>query len=306
MDIIFVSNGRGGCRRWQCRQPTVIVFFLAVFLGAAYLSYVALNLIEGPDAVEIDTNDHAVETGRAEQQEALNEAVRNSRNHLDALAMRLAELQARVSRLESLGARVVDATGLDPQEFSFGRKPAIGGPANDTSEPISVPDFISELQELANAVVDRGVKLTALEGLLSERELVAKMIPSGRPVGKGWISSGYGYRTDPTSGERTFHEGVDFAGVRRSNVIAVAAGVVVFSGRNLGYGKMIAVKHRQGYVSRYAHNAKNLVEVGETVAKGQPIALMGSTGRATGPHVHFEVLRMGRAINPMDFVRHKG
>ncbi len=278
--------------------------FLAIVV---FLSFAAFKHFGVPGLEGTSLGGHPiVDSGRTEQREVLDQALRDSRDHLDALAMRLAELQARVSRLESLGLRVVHDTGLDAQEFGFGQKPALGGPVSGVPEPISVPDFISELQELANTVADRGAKLTVMEGLLRERKLIARMIPSGRPVSKGWISSGYGYRRDPSSGKRTFHDGIDFAGVRQSDVIAVAAGVVVFSGRNAGYGKLVAIKHRQGYVTRYAHNAENLVEVGDKVAKGQAIALMGSTGRATGPHVHFEVLRKDRTINPIKFVRRKG
>ena len=171
---------------------------------------------------------------------------------------------------------------------------------------MTVPDFISSLETLASDLQDRAPKLRVVETALLARRLEAEVMPSGRPVLKGWISSLFGNRTDPMNGKRAFHAGVDFAGRSGSDIIAVASGVVSWSGTKQGYGRMVEVDHGNGYSTVYAHNRRNLVKVGDTVRKGDIIALMGATGRATGTHVHFEVLRNGRPVNPLDYVRAGG
>jgi murein DD-endopeptidase MepM/ murein hydrolase activator NlpD len=159
------------------------------------------------------------------------------------------------------------------------------------------------MQRIANLLADREDKLTALELVLMNRGLMAEVTPSGRPVKKGWMSSGFGKRTDPFKGKKTYHRGVDFAGKRGSDVVAVASGVVVRSKKAAGYGNFVEIRHADGYSTLYAHNKENLVKSGDMVNKGQTIALLGSTGRSSGPHVHFEVHRNGKIVNPLRFVR---
>ncbi|RME32910.1 MAG: M23 family metallopeptidase, partial [Gammaproteobacteria bacterium] len=150
---------------------------------------------------------------------------------------------------------------------------------------------------------DRGSKLLAMKQLLMEQQLQKELLPEGRPVIKGWLSSPFGKRIDPLTGRRDFHPGVDFAGHKGSEVLAVASGVVSYAGRRSGYGNIVEIVHGDGLVTRYAHNQKNLVEAGQRVKKGQVIALMGNTGRSTGPHVHFEVLKDGKLLNPRNIVK---
>jgi murein DD-endopeptidase MepM/ murein hydrolase activator NlpD len=146
-------------------------------------------------------------------------------------------------------------------------------------------------------------RLDALEELILDRQLHEDMHPGGRPLADGWISSGFGYRSHPVTGVKEFHRGIDFAGKRGMDVSSVGAGVVTWSGKRWGYGKLVEINHGNGYVTRYAHNKKNLVDIGDTVSKDQLIALLGSTGRSTGPHVHFEVLHKGRVVNPWNFIK---
>jgi murein DD-endopeptidase MepM/ murein hydrolase activator NlpD len=134
-------------------------------------------------------------------------------------------------------------------------------------------------------------------------DAIKSAIPSGKPVKNGWVSSYYGYRTDPFNGKKVFHDGLDFAGKEGSKVYAVADGIVTWKGRRNGYGELVEIDHGNGYVTRYAHNKTVIAEQGQKVTKGQAIALMGSTGRSTGPHVHFEVLRDGKSVNPYKFVQ---
>ena len=130
-----------------------------------------------------------------------------------------------------------------------------------------------------------------------------EVFPEGRPIDRGWISSYFGMRTNPFTGKLQFHKGMDFASKSGSKVKAVAGGVITWSSKRYGYGNLVEINHGNSYVTRYGHNEQNLVKVGDTVKKGQTISLMGSTGRSTGPHVHFEVIKNGKQINPNRFVQ---
>jgi len=238
------------------------------------------------------------------ERRAIADAKAEQRAHLDAMALRIADLQARLIRLDALGDRLVEAGKLDKGEFDFTADPPLGGVDEAAArEDVSVQDLSADMTRISALLDDREDKLLTLEQMLMTRELMAEVTPSGRPVKTGWLSSGFGKRTDPFSGKKSYHRGVDFAGKPGSEVIAVASGVVTRSERVAGYGNVIELKHADGYSTLYAHNQKNKVEFGEVVSKGQTIALLGSTGRSSGPHVHFEVHRNGKIVNPKRYVR---
>jgi murein DD-endopeptidase MepM/ murein hydrolase activator NlpD len=229
---------------------------------------------------------------------------RQAEENIDALTARIGQLNAHILRLDALGRRLVTMADLDDGEFNFDEPPARGGPDAEEAElfPES-PEIAAMLEELALQVESRSDQLTVLERLLTSRRVSEEQRPEGRPVDSGWLSSYFGKRTDPFSGKQSFHAGIDFAGTEGSNVLAVASGVITWSGKRHGYGQMVEISHGNGLVTRYAHNSENLVEVGDTVKKGQTIALMGRSGRATGPHVHFEVLKNDRKVNPLKYVQ---
>lgn len=233
----------------------------------------------------------------------------DAKRKLEAMTRKLAEIQARVTRLDALGMHLTVLAGLDEGEFDFTAVSAIGGPVVDGQELAApalavMPDeFEEELELLSVTLDDRYTQLDVLAGLLFDAEAQAEAIPSGRPVASGWLSSHFGYRNDPFTGKKTWHQGVDFAGKDGTEVIAVASGVVSWSGNRHGYGNMVEVAHGDGLLTRYAHNDENLVEVGDLIRKGETLALMGNTGRSTGPHVHFEVFKHGRAVDPSSYIR---
>lgn len=233
----------------------------------------------------------------------------DAKRKLEAMTRKLAEIQARVTRLDALGMHLTVLAGLDEGEFDFTAVSAIGGPVVDGQELAApalavMPDeFEEELELLSVTLDDRDTQLDVLAGLLFDAEAQAEAIPSGRPVASGWLSSHFGYRNDPFTGKKTWHQGVDFAGKDGTEVIAVASGVVSWSGNRHGYGNMVEVAHGDGLLTRYAHNDENLVEVGDLIRKGETLALMGNTGRSTGPHVHFEVFKHGRAVDPSSYIR---
>jgi murein DD-endopeptidase MepM/ murein hydrolase activator NlpD len=239
------------------------------------------------------------------QRQAIVEARSVAEQQISALAARIGQMHARLIRLDALGKRLTEAANLDRGEFDFDNPPAVGGPEDSApaGDSPTVPTVAGLLDSLTTTIDDRSRQLAALETLILSRELASQIVPGGRPVESGYISSFFGKRPDPFSGETVFHSGLDFAGAPGTRVLAAAGGVVSFAGRDKGYGKLVEITHGNGYVTRYAHNASLLVEPGQTVRRGDPLALMGSTGRSTGTHLHFEVLRDGRPVNPVSFVR---
>lgn len=308
MEIILFTKARGQRGRmglgWAC--AVVVTLVLGTGSGAAYLGYrlatdqVSSQFLTAP--VEIGATGLQWQWELADQRRAIKEASQSAEASLNALALRVGQLQAGVTRLEALGSRLARMAELPEGEFDFEVMPGLGGPEPESTLATEVPDFLEALQALSRQLEDRAEKLTALESLLMTRNLQAQIMPAGRPVRSGWVSSGFGMRADPVSGRREFHSGMDFAGRPGSDVLSVAAGVVTFADSRPGYGKLVEINHGNGYVTRYSHNRENLVSVGDKVDKGQVIALLGQTGRATGPHVHFEVIQDGKLVNPRKFI----
>ena len=221
--------------------------------------------------------------------------------HVNALAQRLGQLQAQMWRLNALGSHLARMAGLDKNEFDFTREPAMGGPApRPVVEPVA-PALFPALDALDTRLAGQAERLQALETLLLNRQLEAAVTPSGWPVQGGWVSSGFGWRVDPFTGRRALHEGVDIASRLGSPIHAMGDGVVSHAGPKAGYGLMVEITHGN-IVTRYAHAKTVLVKVGDRVNRGRPLATVGSSGRSTGPHLHFEVLRRGRAVNPKGYL----
>lgn len=247
----------------------------------------------------------AIEAIFDQEKSELAEVQAEAREHMDALALRLGQLQARVLRLDALGERLTAIGKLDKGEFDFSIAPAIGGPdsSGSSGEEVPVSELVSDLEQLTQRLYDRETKLTLLEDLLMNRKLAKEMRPSGRPIKKGWVSSYFGKRKDPFTGRKKMHKGMDFAGKENSDVIAVASGLVTYASERSAYGWLVEIQHGQGYATRYGHNKAVTVEVGDRVYQGQVIAKLGTTGRSTGPHVHFEVLRSGHPVNPQKYIQ---
>jgi hypothetical protein len=241
------------------------------------------------------------------ERKTLDEAKQESVAQLDAFAGRVGAMQAEILRLNALGERLVEMAGLDAEEFDFQSPPPIGGPNDDSLAPkgTSLSELMGDMANMQGLVSDRQRKLVELEKAIMERDLKKHATPSGWPVRSGYITSKFGYRKHPIYKKAKFHAGVDFAGKRGTPVLATADGVVVFSGWQSGYGRMVEIRHMDGLKTRYGHNQKNLVKEGDMVKKGQTIAKLGSTGRSTGPHVHFEVRKNGKAVNPLKYVGSK-
>jgi len=245
-----------------------------------------------------------LETLFEQERELLEEAKQESSAQLDAFAGRVGAMQAEILRLNALGGRLVEMADLDAEEFDFENPPPVGGPDEDMlpAKETSLAQFTGEFTDMLGLISDRERKLKQLEQAIMEKDLKKHATPSGWPVRSGYITSKFGFRNHPIYKRTKFHAGVDFASKRGTPVLATADGVVVFSGWQSGYGRMVEIRHMDGLKTRYAHNQKNLVKEGDMVKKGQTIAKLGSTGRSTGPHVHFEVRKNGEAVNPLNYV----
>jgi murein DD-endopeptidase MepM/ murein hydrolase activator NlpD len=221
----------------------------------------------------------------------------------DAIAIQLGDMKAHVIRLDALGQRLTAMAGIKSSEFDFGQDPPQGGPETDIpgARP-QIADISTMLKSLQSQVDLSGSQLSALENVILSRQLGQEIHPEGRPVNTGYVSSGFGSRVDPFTGGEEFHEGIDFAAPEGTGIRAVAAGVVTWAGPRGGYGNMVQIDHGNGYATRYGHAFRVLVHIGETVQRGDVLALVGDTGRSTGPHVHFEVLKNGHEVNPARFV----
>jgi murein DD-endopeptidase MepM/ murein hydrolase activator NlpD len=224
------------------------------------------------------------------------------RSNLSALALKLGEMQARVQRLDALGGRLVKLTGMKPEEFQFDQPPAQGGPLV-TAGPLSLATLAQQLETLAHVVDDRSDKLMALQTLLMQNQLSRGLLPSIVPIENGVYTSNFGWRVDPFSGSSAMHEGVDFMAEPGTPIFASAGGVVVYADTHAQYGNMVEIDHGNDIVTRYAHASKLLVKAGQVVRRGDKVAEVGSTGRSTGNHLHFEVRYKGSAQNPVRFLQ---
>ncbi len=302
MKLILLTQSRAAARQIHFSMPMLVAsvtFSLTLLVGGGVLmarSIPAQQSIAGVDEIRTDI---------AGQKAELAELKIRAQEQLDALAQRMGSLNASAIRLNALGQRLTDMAGLDDGEFDFVSAPALGGPMDSVAGPAAgqISDFLNAINSMGASLYDQEQQLIVLERLMMNRKLHDRVYPQGRPVKSGYISSYFGKRTDPFNGKTATHRGIDFAGKRGSDVIAVAGGVVIYSGPRFGYGNMVEINHGNGYVTRYAHNQENLVAPGDQIKPGQNIALMGSSGRATGPHLHFEVWFRGRPVNPVKFIR---
>jgi murein DD-endopeptidase MepM/ murein hydrolase activator NlpD len=305
MNVILISNNLAKARTLTLTSAHLVLlagaFLLAIVLLAMGLNYLSLRYADKIDSPSLRSLVLSV------QQEEHQKTQSYLRDSLNAMAVRMGQMQAQLLRLDSVGARLAELSGIKPQEFLFNQSPGQGGILSTLpSEDISFVEFNNKIQELSLILDDRADKLGALDSVLMQDRLKKKMLPSIMPVSTKWYSSGFGVRIDPFTGRSAFHEGVDFTAATGTPIVAAAGGVVVYSGYHPEYGNMIDVDHGNDLVSRYAHASKRLVTQGQVVVRGQKIAEVGSTGRSTGPHLHFEVRHRGLPQNPSRFLKMPG
>lgn len=308
MNVIFVPRSAGSGRNFSLSATQLLVLTAVMLLAlpaiigvVTYKVTTYLDPVSGTREPEYVRQQVALLTT---ERRAIEQTRRDAEIHLNALAQRLGHMQAELLRLNALGQRLARMAGLDRREFDFSEPPAMGGPeAARSLSSLSVPDFLSQLEQVSGQLGKRSERLAALESTLLDKKLHAAMHPVGWPTAGGWVSSGFGLRSDPFTGRSAYHEGVDIASRFGSVIKAMGGGVVSHAGVKDGYGLTVEVTHGNGYITRYAHCSAVLVRVGDRVTKGQDIAQVGTTGRSTGPHLHFEVLREGKAVNPGSYLK---
>lgn len=298
MNVIIAAKFLRAPRKLAFDQPKVaaaaigsVLLVLATAFGAGYLARGA----DGAARAEMA----ALQARMDAQQRELHQAREEAQLEINALAARIGELQAQANRLNALGDRLTRVGKLKDGEFNFGEVPGQGGA--ESAEDIPAGDLLASLDRLQGEFDRSGRQLSVLEALLFDQKLDSKSTPAGMPA-PGYISSRYGARNDPFGRGRAHHAGIDIDANTGDPVTAAAEGVVSFSGVRSGYGNVVEIDHGNGYRTIYAHNQANLVKAGDVVRAGQQIAKVGSTGRSTGSHLHFEVILNGRQVNPRQYL----
>ena len=298
MNVIIVSRFLRAPKKLSFGNPKVaasaagvVLTLLAIAFGTGF----AARGANGAASAEITQ----LKQSLSQQQGELKAAREDAQREINAVAARVGELQAQANRLNALGERLTHDGKLSDGEFNFDRVPGMGGA--ETVEDMPAGDLLKGLDELQAKFNDSGEQLSVLESMLYNQQLQLSAIPSGRPS-TGYITSGFGTRSDPFNGGRAHHLGIDFNANTGDPVRAAAGGVVSFAGVKSGYGNVVEIDHGNGYSTLYGHNSRLVVRAGDIVRAGQQLAKAGSTGRSTGPHVHFEVHVNGRPVNPRKFL----
>jgi murein DD-endopeptidase MepM/ murein hydrolase activator NlpD len=302
MNIILVSSHLVKAKTLTfTRRHFVLLFgalFLVVVLMVLGLNYLSLRYVDKIDSPSLRSFVMSV------QQEDYEKKQQYLRDNLNAMAIKIGQMQAQLLRIDSVGERLVELSGIEPQEFLFNQMPGQGGALSTLPlQDISFGEFDNTVQHLSLTLEDRMNKLETLDSFMRQDRLKKKMLPSLMPVNVQWYSSSFGARIDPFTGKKAYHEGIDFVAELGAPIIAAASGMVVYSDLHPEYGNMIAVDHGNNLVSRYAHASKRMVKLGQVVMQGEKIAEVGSTGRSTGPHLHFEVRHKGSPQNPSRFLK---
>ncbi len=302
MNIILVSNNLAKTRSVSLNGIHLLlaaaIFFALFVMAVLSAEYAIVRFQPGRISNEMRS---WLATAQNQEQQKQQAYLRES---LDTMAVSLGQMQARLLRLDSLGSRLVKVAGMKPQEIDFSQKPAQGGAYVPVGQQdISMASMNQQLGNLSELMTDRGDKLAALETLLQQDRLRKKMLNTVAPVSSGWYSSNFGWRIDPFTGKSAMHEGVDFVVPLGTPIHAAASGIVVYAGLHPDFGNLVEIDHGNDILTRYAHASKLVVKVGEVVKKGQLISYVGSTGRSTGNHLHFEVRFKGLAQNPVRFLQ---
>ena len=303
MNVIFVGRKSGRVKQFDLRHPVIVAlqYDVLAIVGVRFLGGLGLGARHS-EANPIDQlGNWSAELLR--QQAQIEDIKRILQEKVNALAMRVGQMNANVIRVDALGKRLTRMANSDDGEFDLTNPPAMGGSESGADgQPAQIPNLTAMVDDLQNQLASREQQLGVLENLILTRELNKQVYPEGRPVQEGWISSYFGRRADPFTGYTAVHKGLDFAGPEGTKVMSVAAGLVTYAGDRSGFGEMVEINHGNGLATRYCHNEKILVKQGDMVRKGQELALMGSTGRSTGPHLHFEVLKNGAQVDPLRFI----
>ena len=228
-----------------------------------------------------------------------------NKNKMDFFSNKLIKISSQIQNLDALGDKISTIAKIDKKDFNFRKPKYIGGKNKVSIEFEYNSDFDNYLDSILYGLTEKKDDLKYIDKVINNLEMKEQYFPAGFPSKKGYISSNYGLRNSPITKKEHFHKGVDIAHKTETKIFSLAAGKIKFSGRKYGYGNLVIIDHLNGYTTKYAHNNRNLVKTGDIVKKGQLIAKMGSTGHSTGPHVHLEVLKNNKNIDPNKFIYYK-
>ena len=298
LTLLFRSNKARFVLNLEKKQLLLALFAISVFF------LISSRSTHSPEE-NIARIQHA-KTGFIEQAEEVSLLITATQQRMKGVMLKLANMQSQIQRLDALGASLVEQAKLNPDEFSFGKTLDMGGPADIISVDIQVQDaLLSNITAMLEKIRNKAQELVVLESLMLSHHISQESRLEGKPISSGWLSSYYGIRKDPFSGLPAMHKGLDFAGKEGERVLATGAGIITWSGSRYGYGNLVEIDHGDGLITRYGHNKEVNVKIGDVVTKGQTIAEMGNTGRSTGAHVHYEVIRNGKHQDPLPYVYRK-
>ncbi len=298
MNIILVSNKMAKAKSLSVMQAGMLLAALVLVPVLLTLLFITPQNIIKEQGVKALLPPH------------LKSSIISSQVHLDAYAKALGELQARMMRLDAQSERLAKIAG--EKDKASGKKsnqktdsllPVNRGGPLVNAHPMTEPDLQAAILELTKAVDARDESLSSIEAKILQQSVLKDMLPNSNPISAAYNSSSYGWRIDPFNGNKAFHEGLDFTANTGTPIRAAADGIVSAAEQSGAYGKLVKIEHGAGLETRYAHTSKILVKVGERVTKGQIVAEVGSTGRSTGPHLHYEIRLNGAALDPRKYLK---
>lgn len=305
MSLTLIYKGKNVSFEMSLRKAQ---WLTAAVVGGVSLFWLVQNVLDqNSETKQVRQQLLAAQEEYSTEKEQLNRIKLQAEHQLSALTLKLGEMKGQINRLDAFAARLGEQAEIPSEEFNFDSDTAAGGPSTDTAVDVTAnaDDLLLQMDEMLHKLDGQERKMAVLESILMNTHIEEEIFISGRPISKGWLSSYYGIRKDPFNGLPTMHKGVDFAGEEGAPVLATGSGVVTWADSRFGYGNLVEIDHGDGVITRYGHNKELLVAVGELVSKGQQISLMGSTGRSTGPHVHYEVLKNGKQIDPLPYIYRK-
>lgn len=295
-NIIVVSKHLRAPKKINLAERRTAVLF-GTFSALAVLAVFGLGYVAKAGIGNLQLSHLQDQVARQNRQIAEIQAA--SQRDMNAMALRLAELQAQANRLNALGIRLSRDGKLQGDEFNFERLPGSGG--GEEAGNVTEAELNDSLKQIQAEFEVSAQQLSVLESMLFEKELEQKSQPTTRPS-DGYVTSGFGYRMHPVLGGRAHHNGIDFDANTGDPVRSAGNGLVKYAGWKSGFGNVVEIDHQNGYVTVYGHNSAFTVKEGDVVRAGQVVAKAGSTGRSTGSHVHFEVHKEGRPVNPQAFL----
>ena len=303
MQIIIFKSNKNKSSSYKINGVFFISFFILLVTFTTFLLTSSVYFYGYKTGYKELSEDRLNDIAKYEKE--INLIKIENKNKMDFFSKKLITISAQMETINALGNKIAKIAKIDKKDFNFTRPKYIGGKNKVSIEFEYDSNFDLYLDDILFELSKKEDELNYTSKIINNLEMKEQFFPAGFPSEKGYISSKYGDRINPISKKKHFHKGVDIAYKLETDIIALAAGKVIFSGKKYGYGNLVIIDHLNGYTTKYAHNNRNLVKKGDVIKKGHIIAKMGSTGHSTGPHIHLEVLKNNKNINPNKFIHYK-